>query len=227
VAGTIIALVLGILAVFIWRSCLHKKKSLRFPDSTQELDEILKIEGKPTVYSYSVLKTATRNFHQGSKLGDGGFGAVYKGVLPDGTEVAVKQLSVSSRQGKEEFLNEVMLITGVQHRNLVKLRGCCLKGDERLLVYEFLENRSLHQALFDETRVLKLDWPTRLKILVGTARGLAYLHEGCSTRIIHRDIKASNILLDRDLNPKIADFGLARLFQDNQSHVSTRVAGTV
>ncbi|KAH8942670.1 hypothetical protein BDL97_13G005100 [Sphagnum fallax] len=185
--------------------------------------EILKIEGKPTVYSYSVLKTATRNFHQGSKLGEGGFGAVYKGVLPDGTEVAVKQLSVSSRQGKEEFLNEVMLITGVQHRNLVKLRGCCLKGDERLLVYEFLENRSLHQALFDETRVLKLDWPTRLKILVGTARGLAYLHEGCSTRIIHRDIKASNILLDRDLNPKIADFGLARLFQDNQSH---RVFGT-
>jgi serine/threonine protein kinase len=189
--------------------------------------EILKIEGKPTLYSYNVLKTATKNFHMASKLGEGGFGAVYKGVLPDGTEVAVKQLSISSRQGQEEFFNEVMLITGVQHRNLVKLRGCCLKGDERLLVYEFLANRSLHQALFDETQAMKLNWPTRLKILVGTARGLAYLHEGCQTRIIHRDIKASNILLDKDLNPKIADFGLARLFQDSQSHVSTRVAGTV
>ncbi|CAM6059844.1 unnamed protein product [Sphagnum tenellum] len=227
VAGTITALLLGALAVFVWLSCRRKKKAWRFPDATQELDEILKIEGKPTIYSYSVLKTATKNFQAASKLGEGGFGAVYKGVLPDGTEVAVKQLSVSSRQGQEEFLNEVMLITGVQHRNLVKLRGCCLKGDERLLVYEFLENRSLHQALFDETNGLKLNWPIRLKILVGTARGLAYLHEGCQTRIIHRDIKASNILLDKDLNPKIADFGLARLFQDSQSHISTRVAGTV
>jgi len=227
VAGTITALLLGALAVFVWLSCRRKKRAWRFPDATQELDEILKIEGKPTIYSYSVLKTATKNFQAASKLGEGGFGAVYKGVLPDGTEVAVKQLSVSSRQGQEEFLNEVMLITGVQHRNLVKLRGCCLKGDERLLVYEFLENRSLHQALFDETNGLKLNWPIRLKILVGTARGLAYLHEGCQTRIIHRDIKASNILLDKDLNPKIADFGLARLFQDSQSHISTRVAGTV
>ncbi|KAH9556134.1 hypothetical protein CY35_07G010800 [Sphagnum magellanicum] len=227
VAGTITALLLGALAVFVWLSCRRKKRAWRFPDATQELDEILKIEGKPTIYSYNVLKTATKNFQAASKLGEGGFGAVYKGVLPDGTEVAVKQLSVSSRQGQEEFLNEVMLITGVQHRNLVKLRGCCLKGDERLLVYEFLENRSLHQALFDETNGLKLNWPTRLKILVGTARGLAYLHEGCQTRIIHRDIKASNILLDKDLNPKIADFGLARLFQDSQSHISTRVAGTV
>jgi serine/threonine protein kinase len=227
VAGIITALLLGALAVFVWLSCRRKKRAWRFPDPTQELDEILKIEGKPTLYSYNVLKTATKNFHMASKLGEGGFGAVYKGVLPDGTEVAVKQLSISSRQGQEEFLNEVMLITGVQHRNLVKLRGCCLKGDERLLVYEFLANRSLHQALFDETHAMKLNWPTRLKILVGTARGLAYLHEGCQTRIIHRDIKASNILLDKDLNPKIADFGLARLFQDSQSHVSTRVAGTV
>ncbi|KAH8940794.1 hypothetical protein BDL97_14G003900 [Sphagnum fallax] len=227
VAGSITAVVLAALAVCVLLACRRKKKAWRFPDPTHELGEILKIEGKPTIFPYHVLKTATKNFNVGSKLGEGGFGAVYKGVLPDGTEVAVKQLSVTSRQGNEEFLNEVTLITGVQHRNLVKLRGCCLKGDERLLVYEFLANRSLHQALFDETNALKLDWPTRLKILVGTARGLAYLHEGCHTRIIHRDIKASNILLDKDLNPKIADFGLARLFQDNQSHVSTRVAGTV
>jgi serine/threonine protein kinase len=147
-------------------------------------------------------------------------------LLPDGTEVAVKQLSVGSKQGNEEFLNEVMFITSVQHRNLVKLRGCCLKADERILVYEYLPNRSLSQALFDKEHALQLNWPTRLKIVLGTAQGLAYLHEGCRTRIVHRDIKASNILLDEDFTPKIADFGLARFFQDNQTHVSTRVAGT-
>ncbi|XP_024362793.2 probable LRR receptor-like serine/threonine-protein kinase At1g56140 [Physcomitrium patens] len=187
----------------------------------------MRIERRPTLFAYKELKGATKNFHINSKLGEGGFGVVYKGVLQDGSEVAVKQLSTKSRQGNKEFLNEVTLINRVQHRNLVKLRGCCLKDHERLLVYEYLENKSLHQALFDPEKRLHLNWSTRVKILLGTARGLAYLHEGCQTRIVHRDIKSSNILLDKDLNPKIADFGLARWFREDQSHVSTCVAGTV
>nr|XP_024358383.1 cold-responsive protein kinase 1-like [Physcomitrium patens] len=211
------------LSLLVWRRRVRSRSLPLIADR----DEIMKIEGRPTLFSYKELKDATKNFHIDSKLGEGGFGIVYKGILYDGSEVAVKQLSTKSRQGNEEFLNEVTLITGVQHRNLVKLRGCCLKGRERLLVYEYLENKSLYQALFDPGKRLHLNWRTRVKILVGTARGLAYLHEGCQARIVHRDIKSSNILLDKELNPKIADFGLARLFTDDESHVSTRVAGTL
>jgi serine/threonine protein kinase len=142
--------------------------------------------------------------------------------------VAVKQLSSDSRQGKREFINEVAIISAVQHRNLVKLHGCCLEADHRLLVYEYLENNSLAKALFGNKKShLQLDWHTRYNICIGTARGLAYLHEESSTRIIHRDIKASNILLDDSLNPKIADFGLAKLCDEKKTHISTRVAGTV
>jgi len=223
VGGSVVCVIIAVLAWFFYR---RKKHRLRFPDTFQDIDDIMRVESRPTLFSYSVLKKATKNFHISNKLGEGGFGSVFKGVLTDGTEVAVKQLSVGSKQGNDEFLNEVVLITSVQHRNLVKLQGCCLKGDERILVYEFLPNKSLHQALFDEEQVLQLDWLTRMKIILGTAQGLAYLHEGCRTRIIHRDIKASNILLDEDYNPKIADFGLARFFLDSQTHVSTRVAGT-
>jgi serine/threonine protein kinase len=223
VGGSVVCVIIAVFAWFFYR---RKKHRLRFPDTFQDIDDIMRVESRPTLFSYSVLKKATKNFHISNKLGEGGFGSVFKGVLTDGTEVAVKQLSVGSKQGNDEFLNEVVLITSVQHRNLVKLQGCCLKGDERILVYEFLPNKSLHQALFDEEQVLHLDWLTRMKIILGTAQGLSYLHEGCRTRIIHRDIKASNILLDEDYNPKIADFGLARFFLDSQTHVSTRVAGT-
>ncbi|CAK9866709.1 unnamed protein product [Sphagnum jensenii] len=229
VAVTITALVVCIIIAVLtyWFAFRHKKKPYsRFPDASHDLNGILKLGGGPTLFSYNVLKSATKNFHIGNKLGEGGFGAVFKGLLPDGMEVAVKQLSMDSKQGNEEFLNEVMFVTGVQHRNLVKLRGCCLKGNERILVYEYLPNKSLYQALFDNENGQQLDWPKRFKIAVGTAQGLAYLHEGCQTRIVHRDIKASNILLDEDYIPKIADFGLARFFLDNQTHVSTRVAGT-
>ncbi|CAM6127558.1 unnamed protein product [Calypogeia fissa] len=211
-----------IIGLAVWR-----RNNASSPQLLQEQEEIARIEGRPTIFSYKILKTATRNFHHENKLGEGGFGEVFKGVLPDGKEVAVKRLLTRSRQGKREFLNEVTLITSVQHRNLVKLKGCCLHRDERLLVYEFLENKSLYQALFDPRYPIVLDWPSRLKIAIGTARGLAYLHEGCHTRIIHRDVKASNILLDKDLEPKISDFGLAKLVHDTQSHISTRVAGTV
>nr|XP_029117529.1 probable LRR receptor-like serine/threonine-protein kinase At1g56140 isoform X1 [Elaeis guineensis] len=172
------------------------------------------------------LKSATDNFCPSNKLGEGGFGRVFKGKLSDGRTVAVKQLSVASCQGKLQFMKEIATVSAVQHRNLVKLCGCCIEGGKRLLVYEYLENKSLDQALFGKNN-LHLDWPTRFEICLGTARGLAYLHEESRVRIVHRDVKASNILLDADLNPKISDFGLAKLYDDKKTHISTRVARTI
>ncbi|KAH9555040.1 hypothetical protein CY35_08G093800 [Sphagnum magellanicum] len=191
--------------------------------------EFAKQQVQPTLYSYNELKYATRDFHPDNKLGEGGFGVVYKGVLFDKSEVAVKQLK-SSAQGVAEFLNEVILITGIRHRNLVKLKGCCLRESQRMLVYEYVENKNLAEALWDAPSEsnFELDWPTRFKICLGIARGLVYLHEEAQPRIVHRDIKAPNILLDQNLNPKIGDFGLARLFPDEQSHLTTiHVAGTL
>ncbi|TXG71289.1 hypothetical protein EZV62_006224 [Acer yangbiense] len=190
-------------------------------------DEVLLgIDAKPYTFSHSVLKTATEDFSPTNKLGEGGFGAVYKGKLSDGRAIAVKQLSVASQQGKSQFVAEIVAISAVQHRNLVKLYGCCIEGSERLLVYEYLENKSLDQALFGETS-LNFNWSTRYDICLGVARGLAYLHEESRLRIIHRDVKASNILLDYELNPKISDFGLAKLYDDKKTHISTCVAGTI
>lgn len=152
-----------------------------------------------------------------------------QGTLADGRLVAVKQLSVASHQGKSQFVAEIATISAVQHRNLVKLYGCCIEGVKRLLVYEYLENKSLDQILFGASSAasLFLDWKTRSDICMGVARGLAYLHEESRLRIIHRDVKASNILLDSDLVPKLSDFGLAKLYDDKQTHISTRVAGTM
>ncbi|XP_027170007.1 probable LRR receptor-like serine/threonine-protein kinase At1g07650 isoform X2 [Coffea eugenioides] len=173
------------------------------------------------------IKYATNNFDSSNIIGKGGFGSVYKGNLSDGTIIAVKQLSSKSTQGNREFLNEIGVISAVQHPNLVKLYGCCVEGDQLLLVYEYMENNSLGRALFGlEEHQLELDWPTRRKICVGIARGLAYLHGESRLKIVHRDIKASNVLLDKELNPKISDFGLARLHEDEDTHISTRVAGT-
>ncbi|KAF3969431.1 hypothetical protein CMV_006779 [Castanea mollissima] len=188
--------------------------------------ELLGIGSRPNTFSYTELRSATDDFNPSKKLGEGGFGPVFKGTLSDGRIVAVKQLSVASHQGKSQFVTEISTISAVQHRNLVKLYGCCIEGDRRLLVYEYLENRSLDQALFGKSK-LHLDWPTRFSVCLGTARGLAYLHEESRPRIVHRDVKASNILIDGELCPKISDFGLAKLYDDTKTHISTRVAGTI
>jgi serine/threonine protein kinase len=172
------------------------------------------------------LKVATNDFDPLNKIGEGGFGSVYKGRLPDGTLIAVKKLSSKSHQGNKEFVNEIGMIACLQHPNLVKLYGCCVEKNQLLLVYEYLENNCLSDALFGRS-CLKLEWGTRHKICLGIARGLAFLHEDSAVKIIHRDIKGTNVLLDKDLNSKISDFGLARLHEDNQSHITTRVAGTI
>ncbi|CAN6818655.1 unnamed protein product [Brassica oleracea] len=180
------------------------------------------------VFSYNSLRSATDDFHPSTRIGGGGFGVVYKGVLRDGTQVAVKSLSAESKQGTREFLTEINLISNIHHPNLVNLIGCCIEGNNRILVYEYLENNSLASVLLgSRSKYVPLDWSTRAAICVGTASGLAFLHEEVEPQMVHRDIKASNILLDRNFCPKIGDFGLAKLFPDNVTHISTRVAGTV
>ncbi|XP_060194541.1 probable LRR receptor-like serine/threonine-protein kinase At1g07650 isoform X3 [Lycium barbarum] len=180
------------------------------------------------VFTIRQIKAATNNFDAANKIGEGGFGSVYKGTLLDGRVIAVKQLSSKSKQGNREFVNEIGMISGLQHPNLVRLYGCCAEGNQLLLVYEYLENNSLARALFGpEEHRLKIDWPTRQKICIGIAKGLAFLHEESSLKIVHRDIKATNVLLDKKLNPKISDFGLAKLDDEDKTHISTRVAGTI
>ncbi|MBA0847545.1 hypothetical protein Goshw_019585, partial [Gossypium schwendimanii] len=185
------------------------------------------IELQTSCFTLRQIKDATNNFDAANKIGEGGFGPVYKGILADGTEIAVKQLSARSKQGNREFVTEIGMISALRHPHLVKLYGCCIEGNQLLLIYEYLENNSLARALFGpEEFQLTLDWPTRRKICIGIARGLAYLHEESRLKIVHRDIKASNVLLDKDLNPKISDFGLAKLDEEDNTHISTRIAGT-
>ncbi|XP_043702081.1 probable LRR receptor-like serine/threonine-protein kinase At1g56140 isoform X2 [Telopea speciosissima] len=212
--------------IFLFVLVVYYILQRRKGSNIDEDEEFLGIVSRPNTFSYAELKTATEDFNPANKLGEGGFGPVYKGTVPDGRVVAVKQLSVASHQGKNQFITEIATISAVQHRNLVTLYGCCIEGDRRLLVYEYLENKSLDQALFGRSG-LHLSWPTRYDICLGTARGLAYLHEESKPRIVHRDVKASNILLDSDLKPKISDFGLAKLYDDKKTHISTRIAGTI
>ncbi|XP_023908140.2 cysteine-rich receptor-like protein kinase 42 [Quercus suber] len=178
-------------------------------------------------FKYEILEKATNGFDSSGKLGQGGAGSVFKGTLPDGRIVAVKRLMFNTRQWVDEFFNEVNLISGIQHKNVVKLLGCSIEGPESLLVYEYVPNRSLDQILFVKDTFLILNWQQRFDIIIGTAEGLAYLHGGCGEKIIHRDIKSSNILLDENLTPKIADFGLAKCVGPDQSHISTGIAGTL
>ncbi|KAL7240203.1 hypothetical protein ACSBR2_005967 [Camellia fascicularis] len=199
-------------------------KSKKEGNSGEDLEKIAAQEQKQ--FSLETLVSATKDFHPNHKLGQGGFGPVYKGRLNDGREIAVKKLSQSSNQGKREFTNEAKLLARVQHRNVVNLLGYCAHGAEKLLVYEYVANESLDKLLFKSSRHDALDWKRRYDIIAGIARGLLYLHEDSHSVIIHRDIKASNILLDDKWVPKIADFGMARLFPEDQTHVNTRVAGT-
>ncbi|XP_028774942.1 cold-responsive protein kinase 1-like isoform X1 [Neltuma alba] len=181
----------------------------------------------PVNYRYKDLKSATKNFSEENKLGEGGFGDVYKGTLKNGEVIAIKKLALEqSKKMDEDFESEVKLISNVHHRNLVRLLGCCSKGQERFLVYEYMKNNNVGQFLFGGDRG-SLNWKQRYGIILGTARGLAYLHEGFHICIVHRDIKPSNILLDDDFQPKIADFGLARLLPRDQSHLNTKFAGTM
>ncbi|TQE00754.1 hypothetical protein C1H46_013693 [Malus baccata] len=222
VAGVVVGaflLVFVILGILWWKGYLPCKRGRK-----KDRDGL---DGQTGGFTLKQLKAATNDFNYDNKIGEGGFGPVYKGQLPDGRVIAVKQLSSKSRQGNREFLNEMGMISCLQHPNLVKLHGCCIEGGQLLLVYEYMENNNLARALFGRENHLKLDWPTRLKICIGIARGLAFLHEESVLKIVHRDIKATNVLLDEDLNPKISDFGLAKLDEEEKTHISTRVAGTI
>ncbi|CAL5346230.1 unnamed protein product [Camellia sinensis] len=215
-----LCLVFTILFIF-WRR--GHSKSI-----TSREQELRGLDLQTGLFTFRQIKVATNNFDDNNKIGEGGFGSVYKGILLDGTVIAVKQLSSKSTQGNREFVNEIGMISGLQHPNLVRLYGCCIEGNQLLLVYEYMENNSLARALFGPKEwQLNLGWPTRLRICIGIARGLAFLHEESRLKIVHRDIKATNVLLDGDLNPKISDFGLAKLTEDDNTHISTRVAGTI
>ncbi|KAJ0508325.1 putative protein kinase RLK-Pelle-DLSV family [Helianthus annuus] len=228
----LVVIIPGVLIGIIstWLCYAHWKRN--HPKTTREgkilnASTSLEEEMELPLFSFSTIANATANFLSDNKLGQGGFGAVYKGILEDGQEIAVKRLSKYSSQGLEEFKNEVICISKLQHRNLVKLLGCCIHGDEKLLVYEYMPNKSLDSFIFDIAQSLLLDWTKRVNIIKGIARGLVYLHHDSRLRIIHRDLKASNILLDQDMNPKISDFGLARSFGGNETQANTnRVVGT-
>ncbi|KAH1218297.1 putative LRR receptor-like serine/threonine-protein kinase [Glycine max] len=223
--GTIVGIVVGACVIVILiLFALWKMGFLCRKDQTDQ--ELLGL--KTGYFSLRQIKAATNNFDPANKIGEGGFGPVYKGVLSDGAVIAVKQLSSKSKQGNREFINEIGMISALQHPNLVKLYGCCIEGNQLLLVYEYMENNSLARALFGkENERMQLDWPRRMKICVGIAKGLAYLHEESRLKIVHRDIKATNVLLDKHLHAKISDFGLAKLDEEENTHISTRIAGTI
>ncbi|KAG0624574.1 hypothetical protein M758_3G258000 [Ceratodon purpureus] len=217
------SLVLFVIYSFFFCRSRRERKKLIY-EANQKFAEY---EVKPTLYTYSEIRTITEDFHPDMKLGEGHYGAVYKGNFANGTQVAVKQLFTKSQQSLDVFLNEIVLVAAVKHRNLVKLKGCCIRKDQRLLVHEYVESGDLEQVLLEHTREVNMTWSVRKNICLGVAHGIHYLHSLAQPRIIHRDIKASNILLDKNLEPKIADFGLALLFPDDQSHIMTiHIAGT-
>ncbi|XP_043804522.1 cysteine-rich receptor-like protein kinase 3 isoform X2 [Manihot esculenta] len=224
VTSSVVAVVLFVTtAIFFIKKRIAEKRRQR-----KELGALLAtVNNSKLNFSYESLERATNYFHLSNKLGQGGSGSVYKGVLADGKVVAIKRLLFNTRQWVDHFFNEVNLISNIDHKNLVKLLGCSITGPESLLVYEYVPNQSLHDHLFARNNVPPLTWEMRYNIILGTAEGLAYLHEESDLRIIHRDIKLSNILLDEDFTPKIADFGLARLFPQDKTHITTAIAGTL
>ncbi|KAJ4850211.1 Cell division control protein 2 [Turnera subulata] len=234
--GTVIIIVVSVLSslvvlgvvvatgVYIWKRRYIEKKR-RGSNDARKL--VRTLNDSSLNFKYSTLEKATGAFDDANKLGQGGFGSVYKGVLPDGREIAVKRLFFNNRHRAADFYNEVNMISTVEHKNLVRLLGCSCSGPESLLVYEFLPNKSLDRFIFDQNKGKGLNWDKRYEIITGTAEGLVYLHMNSKIRILHRDIKASNILLDARFRAKIADFGLARSFQEDKSHISTAIAGTL
>ncbi|XP_021287365.1 LOW QUALITY PROTEIN: G-type lectin S-receptor-like serine/threonine-protein kinase RKS1 [Herrania umbratica] len=189
-------------------------------EDSEELIELL-------LFDLDKITAATNNFSDTNKLGEGGFGAVYKGQLTNGQDIAVKRLSTNSGQGIEEFKTEALLMSKLQHRNLVRLLGCCIQGKEKMLIYQHMPNKSLDLLIFDQAKRPLLDWRKRFHIILGIARGILYFHRDSRFRIIHRDLNASNILLDAEMNPKISDFGIARTFEGSETNLKTNnVMGT-
>ncbi|KAL8100862.1 putative LRR receptor-like serine/threonine-protein kinase RKF3 [Apium graveolens] len=231
-ASGFLILVIALVGVWwMWRNKLEKKKSEEVLVSNLSHLDSIGVNNALIKFSYSEVEKATKNFTRINIIGRGGYGNVYKGVLPDRTEVAIKRFKNCSPTGNDSFAHEVKIIASVRHVNLVALRGYCIaktnsEGHQRIIVCDLMKNGSLHDHLFDSDEK-KLSWPIRQKIALGIAKGLAYLHNGAQPSIIHRDIKASNILLDDEFEPKLADFGLAKIAPEGVSHVSTHVAGTM
>ncbi|XP_057962716.1 G-type lectin S-receptor-like serine/threonine-protein kinase SD1-13 [Malania oleifera] len=237
VVASMRALAITICAYFAWQWMVKQQAN------KQKIKEILLIDREEAhllgensnqvklqelpLYDLEILAIATNNFHVTNKLGQGSFGSVYRGKLQDGQDIAIKRLSRGSRQGIEEFINEVVVISRIQHRNLVKLLGCCVEGEEKMLIYEYMPNKSLDSFLFGPSKQKFRDLQKFFNIIEGIARGLLYLHRDSRLKIIHRDLKASNILLDTELNPKILDFGMARILGGSQDRANTaRIVGT-
>ncbi|KAM1456054.1 hypothetical protein ACFX13_005235 [Malus domestica] len=225
----IVAIVVSIAILLSLVGCLFfRRRAMKKNNVIQEQNVGTEINAVESLqFSFATIEAATNKFSVHNRLGKGGFGEVYKGTLPDGQQVAVKRLSRGSGQGSEEFKNEVVLVAKLQHRNLVRILGFCSEGAEKILIYELVQNKSLDHFLYDSGNQVNLDWPSRYKIINGIARGIFYLHHDSRLKIIHRDLKASNVLLDGEMNPKIADFGMARIFRVDQTQGNTRrIVGT-
>ncbi|XP_068324737.1 G-type lectin S-receptor-like serine/threonine-protein kinase At1g11410 [Pyrus communis] len=239
ISGLVFLLLLSLACWLVMRKRKGKRSRDKFPFSVTttpsywedspaitDIDES-RLNSDLPFFELSTIAKATNNFAFNNKLGTGGFGSVYKGVLYNGNEIAVKRLAKNSGQGIGEFKNEVLLISKLQHRNLVRIIGCCVQDEEKMLIYEYLPNGSLDFFIFDEAKRAFLDWTRRFEIICGIARGILYLHQDSRLKIIHRDLKASNVLLDSAMNPKISDFGMARIFGAEQIEANTnRVVGT-
>ncbi|CAL2251429.1 unnamed protein product [Prunus armeniaca] len=234
IVTSIVALI-AVSVVLVAFYCFARRRSVRdkYRNSTAPSQENVGNDTNSVEslqFDLGTIETATSKFSDNNKLGEGGFGVVFKGTLANGHEIAVKRLSKSSKQGVQEFKNEVALVAKLQHRNLVSLLGFCLEGEETILVYEYVPNKSLDYFLFgtESKKREQLDWSSRCMIIEGISRGILYLHEDSRLRVIHRDLKASNILLDGKMNPKISDFGMARMFgiEDQTQGNTKRIVGT-
>ncbi|KAL3364552.1 hypothetical protein AABB24_013367 [Solanum stoloniferum] len=224
ISAVVATLILSFLAWFYFQ---RRKRRRRIGECILTGSKVENEDMELPLFDLVTVTSATGIFSSANVIGEGGFGPVYKGILPNGQAIAVKRLSENSGQGIQELKNEIVLISKLQHRNLVKLLGCCLEGEERMLIYEFMPNASLDYFIFDPSRKASLGWKNRFEIAMGISRGLLYLHQDSRLRIIHRDLKTSNILLDSDMNAKISDFGLAKIFGGDQEEGKTkRVIGT-